>query len=218
LRAVLGAPSSWATPVFTGTTGQVVFIESTAEGKEGHFYDLCALGQAKKRMRTPLTPLDFKFFFFPWWKAPEYAIDPNGVLIEENLREYFEKLEGTAGIVLTPAQQAWYQKKAETQLADMKREYPSTPEEAFEASVEGAYYSELLAAAELQGRIGEHPALEGVPVDDAWDIGIGDETAIWFVQRLGSRNRIVGYYENSGEGLRHYVDAANRLACGRRPS
>ena len=38
------------------------------------------------------------------------------------------------GITLTPAQQAWYVKKAETQLGDMKREYPSTPEEAFEAS------------------------------------------------------------------------------------
>ena len=48
---------------------QVVFIESTAEGKEGHFYDLCEQGQAKQRMGTPLTPLDFKFFFFPWYKA-----------------------------------------------------------------------------------------------------------------------------------------------------
>jgi hypothetical protein len=47
----------------------------------------------------------------------------------------------------------------------MKREYPSTPDEAFEASVEGAYYSELLAAAELQGRIGEFPAIEDVPVE-----------------------------------------------------
>jgi hypothetical protein len=36
-------------------------------------------------------------------------------------------------------------KKADTQLEDMKREFPSTPEEAFEASVEGAYYA-LLAA------------------------------------------------------------------------
>jgi hypothetical protein len=34
---------------------------------------------------------------------------------------------------------AWYQKKADTQLEDMRREFPSTPEEAFEASVEGAY-------------------------------------------------------------------------------
>jgi hypothetical protein len=192
--------------------GQVVFIESTADGQDGHFYDLCEQGQAKQRMGTPLTPLDFKFNFFPWWKAPEYAIDPAGVVIEEQFCKYFATLKETQGIELTPSQQAWYQKKAETQLGEMKREYPSTPEEAFEASVEGAYYSELLATAELQGRIGEFPALEYVPVDNAWDIGIGDETTIWFVQRLGNKTRLVGYYENSGEGLRHYVDAVHRMA------
>jgi hypothetical protein len=43
------------------------------------------------------------------------------------------------GIALTRAQMAWYQKKADTQLEDLRREFPSTPEEAFEASVEGAY-------------------------------------------------------------------------------
>ena len=39
-------------------------------------------------------------------------------------------------------QMAWYVKKSDTQLEDMKREYPSTPEEAFEATVEGAYYAQ----------------------------------------------------------------------------
>src|SRR5262249_10575356 len=44
------------------------------------------------------------------------------------------------------------------------------------------------------------------------DIGVGDETAIWFSQRLGTKTRIVGCYANSGEGLKHYVDAANKIA------
>jgi hypothetical protein len=163
-------------------------------------------------MGTPLTPLDFRFFFFPWWKAPEYAIDPEGVVIEEQSRKYFATLEQTAGIVLSPAQKAWYVKKFGTQLGDMKREYPSTPDEAFEASVEGAYYSELLTAAELQGRIGEFPAIEDVPVDVSWDIGVGDATSLWFSQRLGNKTRLVGYFEASGEGLRFYVDQINRMA------
>src|SRR4029077_1688225 len=72
--------------------GQVVFIESTADGHEGHFYDLCEQAQARQRMGSPLTPLDFKFNFFPWWKAPEYEIDPAGVVIEENFRRYFDTL------------------------------------------------------------------------------------------------------------------------------
>jgi hypothetical protein len=131
--------------------GQVIFIESTAEGREGHFYDLCEQAQSKQRMGTPLTSLDFKFHFFPWQRCKDYHIDPTGVVIDAPLRKYFDGLEQTAGIVLSSAQQAWYAKKAETQLADMRREYPSTPEEAFEASIEGAYFAEQLTAAEFQG-------------------------------------------------------------------
>ena len=90
-------------------------------------HDLCEAAQVKRRTDTPLTPLDFKFFFFPWWKAPEYAIDPWRVVIGEPMQKYFATLEATEGIHLTPSQRAWYQKKAETQLADMRREYPSKP-------------------------------------------------------------------------------------------
>jgi hypothetical protein len=117
--------------------GQVVFIESTASGHEGHFYELCEAAQANERIGAPLTALDFKFNFFPWWKAPEYSINPTGVVIDDNFRSYFDTLEKNHGIVLRPAQQAWYAKKADIQLEDMKREYPSTPEKAFAASIEG---------------------------------------------------------------------------------
>ena len=108
--------------------------------------------------------------------------------------------------MLSPEQQAWYQKKAETQLADMKREYPSTSEEAFEASIEGAYFADQLAAAELQGRIGDHRMLPDVPVNTAWDIGVGDYTSIWFWQQMRGKIGLVGYYQNCGEGMPHYVE------------
>src|SRR5262245_11257612 len=92
----------------TVQAGQVVFLESTAEGKEGHFYELCENAQAKHRMGAPLTQLDFKFFFFPWWKAPEYQINPRGVVIDEPHRRYFASLEFSLGITLTAGQKAWY--------------------------------------------------------------------------------------------------------------
>ena len=144
--------------------GQVVFIESTADGKEGHFYDLCEQSQAKQRIGTSLTPLDFKFNFFPWWKAPEYQLDAD-VVIDDALARYFDKLKELHGIELSDAQRAWYAKKCETQLEDMKREYPSTPEEAFEASLEGAYFAQQLAKAELEQRIGSFEAEPGYPVN-----------------------------------------------------
>ena len=39
----------------------------------------------------------------------------------------------------------------------MRREYPSTPDEAFEQALEGAYFAHQLAAAAKQGRIGGFP-------------------------------------------------------------
>jgi hypothetical protein len=184
--------------------GQIVFIESTAEGQEGDFYRVCQEAQTKARTGARLTPLDFKFHFVPWWENPEYELDPADVVIPEPYAVYFRKL-AEGGIVLSPAKQAWYVKKAESQLGDMKREYPSTAEEAFEASIEGAYYADQLATAELQGRIGIFPAVDGVPVETAWDIGIGDYTSIWLFQRIGARFRFIGYIQNSGEGLPYYV-------------
>jgi hypothetical protein len=191
--------------------GQVVFIESTADRQEGHFFQLCEEAQAKARLETPLTPLDFKFNFFPWWRCPEYALDSE-VVIDENFREYFLGLKHNDGIVLTPAQMAWYVKKSDTQLEDMKREFPSTPEEAFEASVEGAYYARQMAKAELEKRIGSFPPVEGHPVHIAWDIGVRDAQSIWLFQKLHESVRMVGYYENSGEGLEHYLDKLELMA------
>jgi hypothetical protein len=190
----------------TVESGQIAFIESTAEGQEGDFFDICEDAQAKHRQGSKLTPLDFKFHFYPWWKNPEYALDPADVVIPDLQRQYFDKLVTSEGIRLTPAQQAWYVKKAERQLGDMKREYPSTPKEAFEASIEGAYYAENIAQAELEGRIGLHPPIKGVPVYTVWDIGVGDDTTIWFWQAVGKKIGVVASYHNSGEGVPFYVD------------
>lgn len=48
------------------------------------------------------------------------------------------------------------------------------------------------------------------PVETAWDLGVRDSTAIWFVQRVGAEVRVIDYYENRGEGLPHYVNEINR--------
>jgi hypothetical protein len=195
----------------TVQAGQVIFVESTAEGQEGDFYDMCQIAQSKARMGTRLTELDFKFHFYPWWKEPAYWIDPEGVIISAEQQRKFDELEAKEGIRLNPGQKAWWVKKHETQQEDMGREYPSTPEEAFAASVEGAYYGAQMAKAEAQGRIGTFKALEGLPVHTAWDIGRSDATSIWFYQVLHGQIRVVGFYENSGEAMPHYADKVKEL-------
>jgi phage terminase large subunit len=55
------------------------------------------------------------------------------------------------------------------------------------------------------GRVGRVPYDPLLPVHTAWDLGVGDATAIWFAQLIGAERRIVDYYEASGEGLQHYA-------------
>jgi phage terminase large subunit len=78
----------------------------------------------------------------------------------------------------------------------------------FDAAVPGAYYGSLLKAAEDGGRIGRVPYDPALKVDTAWDLGIDDYTAIWYVQQVGREVRVIDYYETSGEGLQSIVKAA----------
>lgn len=195
----------------TLTAGQYVSIESTAEGAEGDFYELCEEAQSMARLGARLTPLDFKFFFFPWWREPSYRLDPDGVVIGEEFKRYFDKLALEHGIHLDAAQKAWYVTKAKSQQGDMKREFPSFPQEAFEASVEGAYYSEHMAYAELEGRIGTFDVVPGFPVHTASDIGRRDYNPIWFFQFLPGRIRLLHFFQSSGEAMPFYAEYCRKL-------
>lgn len=77
----------------------------------------------------------------------------------------------------------------------------------FSAAILGAYYARLLHAAEQEqpSRIGRVPYEPKLPVSTAWDLGIGDDTAIWFVQQNGREVWVIDYYENRGVGLDHYA-------------
>lgn len=84
-------------------------------------------------------------------------------------------------------------------------QYAQEYECSFEAAIRGAFYAEELRRAEADGRIGRVPIDRAVPVHTAWDLGITDSTAIWFIQCVGKERRLVDYYEASGVGLDHYA-------------
>jgi hypothetical protein len=190
----------------TVAVGQKIVVESTAEGHVGHFYEMTKAAQDRLAKGDDLTEMDFKFHFAPWWTSPEYVLDADVVETTEQ-QEYFAKLEDK-GITLSREQRAWYVKKSEEQGEDMKREYPSTPEEAFEASIEGAYFATEMRKMREQGRICRIPILSK-PVDVYWDLGVGDAMALTFKQQLGAEERVIDYYENSGEGFEHYARVLN---------
>lgn len=196
-------------------------IESTAEGKQGYFFEYCT--EAEKRQLSGKEPasLEFKFHFFPWWKDPQYSIEED-VDIPERLLAYFDKLQSNDGIKLTLGQKKWYTLIERTQGDDMKREYPSTPKEAFEQAIEGAYYANQFKEIYREGRITDCASWDNQgAVNTAWDIGIGDSTAIWFYRKVGQELHILHYYENSGESMGHYIKyvhdiyAKNKWARGR---
>ncbi len=72
--------------------------------------------------------------------------------------------------------------------------------------IEGAYYIKQMNTAAQAGRIKEIPIEPDLKTFTYWDLGISDATSIWVVQAHGSELRVVKYYENNGEGLRHYVN------------
>ncbi len=185
----------------TVAPGQYIFIESTAEGRDGYFYDICKRAQETKD--DELSQIDFKFHFFPWWKEPGYRIG-NTVRMDEELLKYFDHLD-TIGIKIDYEQKAWYSARQAVQKEEMNREYPSTPEESWQVSNEGFYYGKLITTARIEGRIGRIPYDESIPVYTAWDLGFNDSTAIWFFQVYGKEIRLIDYVEGSGESLAHWL-------------
>ncbi len=210
-----------AKEVITGSlnavaTGQFVFIESTAEGPHGKFYDMCQTAmktaEAIEQGTTRLTKMDYKFWFFPWFNNPNYVLRDEDVHINEEMRLYFKRLKDEEDITLSPERKAWYVKKREEQGEDMKQEYPATPLEAFEKMLEGVIFANQIRKARKELRICDLPIARGVPVNTFWDLGRNDANAIWFHQRVGQWDNFIYYYEMSHVDLTFYADVLGDLA------
>ena len=182
------------------------FIESTAEGHEGYFFDMVMAAQNKALSGTRLTQLDWKYFFYSWWDEQEYKIDPASIRLTDEEKTYCAEIEAKIGQTLEPERWAWYWATRRQQGEDMLQEFPSTPDEAFWHSVEGRYYTEQLIRARKEGRIGRFQHLPDRPVYTWWDIGANDDTAIWCMQIVNGRLRFIKYHEKSAEPYNYFVE------------
>lgn len=115
----------------------------------------------------------------PGWFFQEFKASETGILSEDEL------------------------KAARSQQSE--DEYAQEWECSFEASVRGAIYAKELIRAREDQRIRNVPYDPVLPVHTAWDLGVGDSTAIWFAQQVGSELRLIDYHEASGEGLHYYA-------------
>ena len=203
--------------------GLQITIESTAEGVTGEFYDICTEAMRMKLSGEELTSLDFQFVFLPWFIDIGNSLteeDTAKVKIPELYNEYFKSIEDYwktldskiySFLPFKECQKAWYYKKVKEQGRElMFQEQPSTPEEAFNQSIEGAYYEDQfnkLDDVEVKTcGIASVPYQTGNVVHTVWDLGYADDMAIIFYTRVGREVHIINAYSNSGEGFQHYAN------------
>lgn len=85
--------------------------------------------------------------------------------------------------------------------AQFEQEYECS----FNAAILGAFYAREMVNVRKEGRITDIEALPDREVHRAWDIGVRDDTSIWWFQMVGTQVYILDCYSASGVGVDHYA-------------
>lgn len=134
------------------------------------------------------------------WFAEKSSIYDTGALNQDQLDEALGDYQSLYG--------------EDQGLALFQQEY----EVSFDAAILGAFYGRELAAIRKEGRITDIAAVPWKPVHRAWDIGVRDDTSIWFFQVVGNRVFVLDCYtDNGGPGVEHYAsivrERCEKLGC-----
>ncbi len=116
----------------------------------------------------------------PRWFCEVRGIDDTKVLSEEDMQE--ERDEGMSEELI---QQEYYV--------------------SFDAPVQGSYYGDLMLRVAEEERICTVDWENMLPVDTWWDLGIRDDTSIWFIQQVRREMHAIDFEYDSGPGLDHYL-------------
>lgn len=124
----------------------------------------------------------------PRWFAEISSVHHTGALspeqLEESLAEYIALYGEDVG------------------RAQFAQEYECS----FTASILGAFYAREMAAIRNEGRVlADLEAVPGRPVHTAFDIGVRDDTSIWWFQVVGLQVFVLDCYTSSGAGIDHYA-------------
>lgn len=134
--------------------GSKLFIESTAEGAAGLFFDLCKKAEERMHSGLRLGAKDFNFRFIPWFTHPKYysPVPLGGLKLSKYFKTYFATIEPFViqhlGRPLTDEQKQWYVETYNKYEEHTKQEYPSTPQEAFLTSGRRVFSAPACMAAE----------------------------------------------------------------------
>ena len=181
------------------STGRVD-IESTSQGASGEFFDMFM--EAYER-GEPTIAQEYKAHFYNWtWDdaemlAIEKPLEFSEMQQGDKFSEYAKKHN------LTKLQITYYYHKwlsLNKKWNALKREYPTTPEEAFEAIAEGTFYGETIGMMEQNGQIGVWPWDRALKTHTVWDLGVGKNMKVGFFQRDQLTNKVRMIDHEEGEG------------------
>lgn len=191
----------------------LLVIESTAMGSNTSFKKLCDGALESKSAGRKLNRLDFNWQFYAWWMDKKNQLEPDEaaeVVLPPWMQKYFRDC-AERGIRLSHAQMAWYYQQRITGV-NMLQEHPTTPEECWHVEIEGAFFARELADLRARERICDVPHNSALDVHTAWDLGVNDQTCIWFFQVRGGSIRIIDYHEDNGYGMGHYLELLKKWA------
>lgn len=175
--------------------GGIRVIETTWKGGEGG--DVWVfVEQALKKADDQKNPANDWFIrFFPWWVEPSYTEPGTGDHIRREIHEYLDNKEleisGELGrqFRFTLGQRCWYDKQESILKLFIKREYPTTLQECWEAPVDDAIYAAEYARALSEGRVRRDLHDPEQPVYTCWDLGGPATMVCWYFQILPHRLR-----------------------------
>lgn len=116
---------------------------------------------------------------------------------------YQEMRASTTGII--PAAELEDARKQMT-----PEQYAQEFECAFDVPALGAIYAKEMAQVHAEQRICSVPVDRAGLVHTAWDLGVGDDTCIWFFQTIGREIRLVDYYQANGQPVTHYLSVLSQ--------
>lgn len=200
-----------ATEVKTGSLqalapGLPGIVESTAEGvNEFKFmWDTAVSYQASGKK---LAPKDFYPLFLAWTDDPDCLLSEDQERTKEGM-DYFDNLEKEFGITCSREQKNFWEAQFRELGTNTYQEYPATPEEAFRAALEGAYYGSYTAKYIIrgEGRIRENLYDPSLPIFVSMDLGLDDDFVLFFWQYWQGEHRLIREYMNNDEVTEHYVE------------
>lgn len=182
-----------------GNTG---VVESTAEG-DNMFKDMW---DNSVLYTHSLSPKDFYPVFLSWLDDPDCVVEMDQPINQKQLK-YFEDKERELNVKISKQQRNFWIVQYRELGEKIYQEYPTTAEEAFMATKQGAYWAQLYFEW-IIGHKREKNELydKNLNVELSVDLGMDDTNVLLPFQYYTDGFRIIGEFCDNGQQIKYYCD------------